>query len=190
MPLHPHFCQVCVFQEGRKNHIQFCSLPQTQHEEHHLAHSRCSINTENKGIKESSEAQVEVSSRAHTINIFTHTFTPFCTYCTFSCTRHHLQNGNKSMINLTESVCIQWIVKGSWGGWSSWKHLCPLEMESRSSQGLHPWTSEQPYICGSGSWIPSLPVQLTPSSLLFRAMSWVEQRWAALTLYVTTTLFL
>lgn len=51
MPLHPRFCQVCVFQEGRKNHIQFCSLPQTQHEEHHLAHSRCSINTENKGIK-------------------------------------------------------------------------------------------------------------------------------------------
>lgn len=112
----------------RQNHIRFCSPPQTQNKEHHLAHSRCSINTENKGIKEFSDARVEGTSRAHTINTFTHTFTPsFCKYCTFSCT------GHESMKTLTESVCIHWIVKGSRGGWSSWKHPHPAEMESCSS---------------------------------------------------------
>lgn len=100
-----------------------------------------------------------------------HSFFPKNIYWTFFYTRHHLQNKNKYITSLKNSMRLHGIVKGSRGG--RCKHLCPFEMESREKPHnpfLHP-----PVHLLLWFWNP---VQLTVSSLLLRAVSWTEPRRA------------
>ena len=58
----------------RQNHIPPCSPLEPQHQGSCLSHNRCSGNTENKGIKASSEPWVEGTLRGDAMNKFTYSF--------------------------------------------------------------------------------------------------------------------
>lgn len=85
-------------------------------------------------------------------------------YWTFTCTRHHLQNRNTFITNLTKSLCPHWIGKSCWDGQWFWKHLCPFEMKSR----------KKPQSSFRRSLVPQNGhtfIALVPESLLFQS-SW------------------